>query len=116
MIYSVGFTNEEVVFILLFYTLGGILGYFAFRHKSCAVLPTIGNCLLTTGIGVFLAYIFANYLQEHSIFSRSMNMLIGGLGSFGFPDIVINAFPSVKEIIINLIVAKYNTRPKEEVK
>lgn len=70
----------------------------------------IGNCILTTMIGVFLAYIFANYLEENKIFSKQMNMLIGGLGSFGFPDLIITYFPSLKKLLADYILKKLNIK------
>ena len=107
MILNIGFTPHEIVYILAFYALGAVLGFFSFRydcHKTKA--ENAFNCCLTTCIGMFLAYIFASYLEEHKVFSTSMNMLFGGLGSFGLPDLVIKNWPKITDKIADLAMHK----------
>ncbi len=77
------FTQQELLYIIPFYLLGAILGFFAFRYRYKAPkCETIGSCILTAGIGTFLAVILAVYLEEEKIFSHHTNMLLGGVGMF----------------------------------
>ena len=106
---SLGYTDDEIVFILFFYLLGGILGYFAFKCKyDQKILTILFDCTITALIGMFLAYILANYLEENKVFSKPMNILIGGLGSFGLPDIVITYFPTLKKLVGREVLKKFH--------
>ena len=107
MILSVGFTHQEVLYILAFYTIGAILGFFSFRFSyNKTISQNLLNGLVTVCLGVFLAYIIANYLEEEHIFSKAMNMLVGGLGSFGLPDIVIKYYPRLSHKAVQTVMNK----------
>ena len=72
MFLSIDFTLNEIVYILAFYALGAILGFFSFRfdYKKTKV-ENIFTCCFTVCLGMFLAYILACYLEEHKVFSKN---------------------------------------------
>lgn len=116
MILNMGFTHHEIVYILAFYALGAALGFFSFRYdRTKPKLESAFNCILTIFIGMFLAYIFASYLEEHKVFSTSMNMLVGGLGSFGLPDLVIKNWPKITDKIADLAMHKVAGKELKEI-
>lgn len=115
MLITNGFTNEELIYILVFYSIGALLGYLSFRCSyEDKLSKKIVNCLTTTGLGVYLAYILANYLEENHIFSKNMNMLVGGLLSFGLPDIVIRYYPMVTRNLVGVVVSKIEGYKKND--
>lgn len=111
MLLGADFTQSEIIYILAFYALGAALGFFSFRFdREKSKLENLFNCCFTTCLGMFFAYILACYLEEHHIFSKNMNMVLGGLGSFGLPDIVIKYYPRFTDKIANIAMAKVSSK------
>lgn len=111
MALNIGFTLNEIIYLICFYSIGAILGFFSFRYKrNTSKYETLLNCIVTTGLGVFIAYILASFLEEKHYFSKSMNMLVGGLASFGLPDIIIKYFPLFEKLLVRVILSKFGTK------
>ena len=109
------FTFEELIYLIPFYAIGACLGYFSFRYQyGKTKWETIGSCALTTGVGIFLALIFVGYLEEKQTFTRHTNMLIGGLGSFGFPDLVLRYWKKFTYIGLHLAMKYLNRYLRKE--
>ena len=99
--------NSQSLYLLLFYTIGGILGFLSFRFSYTKTkLENTINGIVTIGLGVFLAYILAEYLNEEKYFSTKICMLIGGIASFGLPDLVIKYYPMLSKLALRTVLNK----------
>lgn len=104
------YTKEELLYIIPFYILGALLGYFAFEYKLYEnKMDIVKKCILTTCMGTFLAYIFSSILLDYEKFSKHTCMVLGGLGSFGFPDLVLNYWKKLVHIGFRFILHKIDS-------
>ena len=113
------FSFFQNVYLIAFYTIGAALGFMSFRFsKDKQVTANIDNNItaenivngvVTTGVGVFLAYILAGYLEEEQYFSTKICMLIGGLASFGLPDIIVKHYPDIEKKVIQMLFNRVST-------
>ena len=104
------FSFFQNVYLIAFYTIGAALGFMSFRFsKDKQLSENIVNGVVTTGVGVFLAYILAGYLEEEQYFSTKICMLIGGLASFGLPDIIVKHYPDIEKKVIQMLFNRVST-------
>ena len=93
----------DVIFIGVWAFVGSVLGFFAFSNTpNRSPSYRFGRCLLSIGIGLFIAFPLCGYLQELGKFSKDLNIMLGGLGAFGLPDFILKYWPK----IINATVTK----------
>ena len=97
----------EIIFLGLWSLLGSILGFFAFiNDPSKTPKERFKRCLLSIGIGLFIAFPLTSYLKETNTFSHSLDIMLGGLGAFGLPDFILKYWPKLSNSLVNIIVNK----------
>ena len=97
----------EIIFLALWSLLGSILGFFAFiNDPSKTPKERFKRCLLSIGIGLFIAFPLTSYLKETNTFSHSLDIMLGGLGAFGLPDFILKYWPKLSNSLVNIIVNK----------
>lgn len=97
----------EIIFLGLWSLLGSILGFFAFMNDpNKTPKERFKRCLLSIGIGLFIAFPLTSYLKETNTFSHSLNIMLGGLGAFGLPDFILKYWPILSNSLVNIIVNK----------
>ena len=97
----------EIIFLGLWSLLGSILGFFAFINDPTKTpKERFKRCLLSIGIGLFIAFPLTSYLKETNTFSHSLDIMLGGLGAFGLPDFILKYWPKLSNSLVNIIVNK----------
>ena len=97
----------EIIFLGLWSLLGSILGFFAFiNDPSKTPKERFKRCLLSIGIGLFIAFPLTSYLKETNTFSHSLDIMLGGLGAFGLPDFILKYWPKLSNSLVNIIINK----------
>ena len=97
----------EILFIGIWSLIGSILGFFAFTNDPDKTpKERFKRCLLSIGIGLFLAFPITSYLEETKSFSHNLNIMFGGLGAFGLPDFILKYWPKLSNSLVNIIVSK----------
>lgn len=97
----------EIIFLGLWSLLGSILGFFAFiNDPNKTPKERFKRCLLSVGIGLFIAFPLTSYLKETSTFSHSLDIMLGGLGAFGLPDFILKYWSKLSNSLVNIIVNK----------
>ena len=111
MFFHTDFSSSEILYILIYYTVGAILGFFSVRFNyEKSKLENILNCIITTGLGVFIAYTLAAFLDEKQYFSQRICILIGGVASFGFPDIAIKYYPMLQTKLVDVLITRIDNK------
>ena len=111
MFFDTDFSEEKILYILIYYTIGAILGFFSVRFSyRKSKLENALNCVITTGLGVFLGFTLACFLDEKHYFSQRICVLLGGLASFGLPDIAIKYYPVLEAKLVKLLMFKIDNK------
>ena len=98
---------EDILFIGGWAFIGSILGFLAFAHDtSKSILDKIKRCCLSIGVGIFIAFPISIYLIDTETYSKSLSIMIGGLGAFGLPDFLLKYWPKLSNSLVNIIVSK----------
>lgn len=96
---------EDILFIGGWAFIGSILGFLAFAHDtSKSILNKIKRCCLSIGVGIFIAFPISIYLIDTETCSKSLSIMIGGLGAFGLPDFIMKYWPSIIQQAINKLI------------
>lgn len=95
----------DSLFIGAWSFIGSVLGFFAFTntHEKTPI-DRFWRCCLSIGIGMFLAFPITIYLLDVHQFSKTLSIMIGGLGAFGLPDFVIKYWPKLTEGLADKVV------------
>ena len=97
----------DAIFIGVWAFIGSVLGFFAFSNTpNKSPSYRLGRCCLSVGIGLFIAFPLCEYLQELGKFSKHLNIMLGGIGAFGLPDIILTYWPRIAENIITKVFDK----------
>ena len=97
----------DIIFLGVWSLIGSILGFFAFiNDHDKPPKERFKRCLLSIGIGLFLALPIASYLEETKSFSHHLNIMFGGLGAFGLPDFILKYWPILSNGLVNIIINK----------
>lgn len=97
----------DIIFLGVWSLIGSILGFFAFTNDhNKPPKERFKRCLLSIGIGLFLALPIASYLEETKSFSHHLNIMFGGLGAFGLPDFILKYWSKLSDSLVNIIVSK----------
>lgn len=97
--------TSDLIFLGVWSLAGSILGYLSFSIPIDKPLRIkIIRMLLSIGVGIFIAFPLSWYLVEHSIFSKQLSLMIGGLGAFGLSDFIIKYWPALLEKITHKLI------------
>ena len=93
-------SNVELVYLGVWAFIGSVLGFFAFSYTP--ERTPFGNFMrgvLSVGIGMFIAFPLWAYLEETHGMSRTLSMMLSGLGAFGLPDFIVKWWPRFVQTI-----------------
>ena len=93
-------SNIELVYLGVWAFIGSVLGFFAFSYTP--ERTPFGNFMrgvLSVGIGMFIAFPLWAYLEETHGMSRTLSMMLSGLGAFGLPDFIVKWWPRFVQTI-----------------
>lgn len=97
----------DILFLGVWAFIGSVLGFFAFAntHEKTPI-DRFKRCCLSIGIGMFLAFPITAYLLDTHEFSKTLSIMIGGLGAFGLPDFIIKYWPVLTAGLAEKVVDK----------
>ena len=93
-------SNVELIYLGVWAFIGSVLGFFAFSYTP--ERTPFGNFMrgvLSVGIGMFIAFPLWAYLEETHGMSRTLSMMLSGLGAFGLPDFIVKWWPRFVQTI-----------------
>ena len=97
----------DILFLGAWSFIGSVLGFFAFTNThEKSPIERFERCCLSIGIGMFLAFPITTYLLDTHEFSKTLSIMIGGLGAFGLPDFVTKYWSRLIESIAEKVVDK----------
>lgn len=100
------FHLNDTVFLGAWAVVGSTLGYLAFRSSpKNSPSERLKQCLLSVGLGLFLAFPLYEYLNYSGVFpfSKNLNMMLSGVGAFGLPDIILRHWPDIVNRVIDKV-------------
>lgn len=100
-------SNVELIYLGVWAFIGSVLGFFAFSYTP--ERTPFGNFMrgvLSVGIGMFIAFPLWAYLEETHGMSRTLSMMLSGLGAFGLPDFIVKWWPRFVQTIGEKILDK----------
>ena len=101
------FYINDVVYTGFWAVAGSVLGFFAFRRSPDMVTSTIvKNCLLSIGIGLLVAYPITEYLFEIKHLSKRLSIMLGTVGAFGLPDIILKYYPTLTQAVLQRLLTR----------
>lgn len=104
------YDRTDILFIGVWALTGSVLGFCSFNNTpDASPMKRFGRCCLSIGIGLFVAFPLYEYLQGLNKFSKSLNIMLSGLGAFGLPDIILKYWPRIADNIIVKIFDRENT-------
>ena len=88
--------HVDVLFLGAWAFIGSLLGFFAFTNShEKTPMERFKRCCLSIGIGMFLAFPITTYLLDTHEFSKTLSVMLGGLGAFGLPDFILKYWPKL---------------------
>ncbi len=108
------FNINDTLFLGVWSIIGSALGFFALRNTH--YIPTkekLKQCLLSIGLGLFIAFPLYEYLtySDSFPFSQKLNIMLSGIGAFGLPDIILRHWPKIVNKIMDRL---FGTNPYEQ--
>ena len=101
------FCISDAVYTGFWAVAGSVLGFFSFRRTpDMDTSSIIRNCLLSIGIGLLVAYPITEYLFEIEHLSKRLSIMLGTVGAFGLPDIILKYYPTLTQAIATKVVDK----------
>ena len=101
------FCINDLVYTGFWAVAGSVLGFFAFRRSpNMDTNAIVKYCLLSIGIGLLVAYPITEYLFEIKHLSKKLSMMLGTVGAFGLPDIVLKYYPTLTQAVATKVVDK----------
>ena len=101
------FCISDAVYTGFWAVAGSVLGFFAFRRTpdmdTCAITR---NCFLSIGIGLLVAYPITEYLFEIEHLSKRLSIMLGTIGAFGLPDMILKYYPVLTQAVAAKVVDK----------
>lgn len=95
----------EILYLGVWALIGSILGFFAFGYDhNKTPISNLYRCLLSVGIGIFIAFPLCTYLEEAKYFSKNLNIMLGGLGAFGLPEFIVKWWPKIIQTAATKVV------------
>ena len=100
-------SNVEVLYLGVWALIGSILGFFAFSYTpERTPLANFMRGILSVGVGMFIAFPLWAYLEETRGMSRTLSMMLSGLGAFGLPDFIMKWWPRFVQTIGDKFIDK----------
>ena len=88
--------HVDILFLGAWAFIGSLLGFFAFTNShEKTPMERFKRCCLSIGIGMFLAFPITTYLLDTNEFSKTLSVMLGGLGAFGLPDFILKYWPKL---------------------
>jgi hypothetical protein len=88
--------HVDILFLGAWAFIGSLLGFFAFTNShEKTPMERFKRCCLSIGIGMFLAFPITTYLLDTHEFSKTLSVMLGGLGAFGLPDFILKYWPKL---------------------
>ena len=101
------FCISDAVYTGFWAVAGSVLGFFSFRRTpDMDTSSIIRNCLLSIGIGLLVAYPITEYLFEIKHLSKRLSIMLGTIGAFGLPDIILKYYPVLTQAVVTKVVDK----------
>ena len=101
------FYINDVVYTGFWAIVGSVLGFFAFRRNpGMNTNAVVRNCFLSVGIGLLVTYPITEYLFEINHFSKKLSIMLGAVGAFGLPDIILKYYPILTRAIATKVIDK----------
>ena len=101
------FCINDAVYTGFWAVAGSVLGFFAFRRNpGMDTNAVVKNCLLSVGIGLLVAYPITEYLFEIKHLSNKLSIMLGTVGAFGLPDIILKYYPILTRAIATKVIDK----------
>ena len=101
------FYINDVVYTGFWAIVGSVLGFFAFRRNpDMDTNAVVRNCFLSVGIGLLVAYPITEYLFEIKHLSKKLSIMLGTVGAFGLPDIILKYYPILTRAIATKVIDK----------
>ena len=101
------FCINDAVYTGFLAVAGSVLGFFAFRRNpDMDTNAIVKNCLLSIGIGLLVTYPITEYLFEINHFSKKLSIMLGAVGAFGLPDIILKYYPILTRAIATKVIDK----------
>lgn len=92
--------TSEILYLLVWVVAGSILGFYSFsRSYGRSKKDKITRCLLSIGIGIFLALPIYTYLTEIQKYSAPLNIMISGISAFGLPDFILKHWSTLTDAL-----------------
>lgn len=99
--------HVDVLFLGAWSFIGSVLGFFAFTNThEKTPMERFKRCCLSVGIGMFLAFPITTYLLDTNEFSKTLSVMLGGLGAFGLPDFVMKYWPKLTASVADKVLDK----------
>lgn len=93
-------SNMEMLYLGVWTFIGSTLGFFAFSFTAeRSPLKNLLRGLLSIGVGMFIAFPIWAYLEETREMSRTLSMMLSGLGAFGLPDFIMKWWPKIVQAL-----------------
>ena len=101
------FCINDAVYTGFWAIAGSVLGFFAFRRNpDMDTNAVIKNCLLSIGIGLLVAYPITEYLFEIKQLSKKLSVMLGTVGAFGLPDLILKYYPKLTQALATKVIDK----------
>ena len=101
------FYINDVAYTGFWAVAGSILGFFSFRRTpDMDTRAIIRNCFLSIGIGLLVAYPITEYLFEIEHLSKRFSIMLGTVGAFGLPDIILKYYPTLTQAVATKVIDK----------
>lgn len=98
---------SDVVYTGFWAIAGSVLGFFSFRRTpDMDISAIIRNCFLSIGIGLLMAYPITEYLFEIKHLSKRLSIMLGTIGAFGLPDIILKYYPVLAQAVATKVIDK----------
>ena len=99
------FCINDLVYTGFWAVAGSVLGFFAFRRNPAMdTNAVIKNCLLSIGIGLLVAYPITEYLFEIEHLSKRLSIMLGTVGAFGLPDMILKYYLTLTQAVATKVV------------
>lgn len=99
------FCISDAVYTGFWAVAGSVLGFFAFRRNpDMDTNAIVRNCFLSIGIGLLVAYPITEYLFEIKHLSKRLSIMLGTIGAFGLPDIILKYYPVLTQAVATKVV------------
>lgn len=106
--------TNEVLYLLVWVVTGSILGFYSFsRSYGRTRRDKFIRCLLSIGIGIFLALPIYTYLTEIHKYSAPLNIMISGIGAFGLPDFILKHWSTLTDALAEKAVDQLTDADKK---